>query len=104
MEVNLSSLSKIYFISFYHTRVRKQQDMTTVEELKAISEALRKDCAEKTETASVLKKASALYEAYLSSSGTVFVEPKVKAYFFEEFSTELVQCLSSLPALSKAEV
>jgi len=88
-------------ITFYYIA---SKDMTTIEELKAIFEGVRKDILEKTESVDSLKKVLTLYEAYNSGPDTFITDSKVKSYFFDDFSTDLIQCLSNLPALTKPEV
>ena len=77
--------------------------MSSMEDLKALAESIKKDCSEKAETATLLQKAIALYETYLASPDTA-ISVKAKSYFFEDFTSEIVQCLASLPALTKPDV
>ena len=78
--------------------------MSTMEDLKGLAESIKKDCTEKKETIELLKKFVDLFEQYLTSSGTLFPETKIRSYFFDECALEVVQTLSTLMTITKQEV
>ncbi len=75
-----------------------------MEDLKTIVDTVKKDCADKGESAEVLRRAAAVFDQYLSSAGVLPSDPKARSYFFEDFATDIVQAVSGLNTVTKPDV
>lgn len=69
--------------------------MTSIEEIKAISEEFKKSTS-KTELPSALEKILNLYNGYLAAPDTFFDNSATELHFLQSFTGEIIKYLTSL--------
>lgn len=78
--------------------------MNTYEELKAFAETIKKDLESKGENVGILTQLIALFDRYIELPDKFLPDPKANAYFFEDFSIDINQCLAKQTYFVNQEV
>lgn len=78
--------------------------MNKQEDLKTLAANFKKDFENKTQTIGYLTQLVTLLEKYIENPELCFNEPKTKAYFFEEFSMDILQSFAKITLISSQEV
>lgn len=78
--------------------------MDSIEGLKKLAETIKKALADHIETIDHLVKLSSLLEQVASQSPKVFAKDDIKAYFYEDFSNEVITSITSCSKVFTKEV
>lgn len=78
--------------------------MSSVEELTNLCSNLKKEHLKNNIVPELLNKIIAVYEGYLVAPDSYFSDAKIKIYFSEEFTSEIVQTISSLKKIDNNDV
>jgi len=70
--------------------------MTSIEEIKSLSEAFKKSTNTKTEIPPILEQALNLYNGYLTAPNAFFDNSTTELHFLECFTVELITYITSL--------
>jgi len=78
--------------------------MSTVEELTNLCSTLKKEHFKNIAAPDILNKVIAVYEGYLVGPNDYFADVKARNYFNEDFTSEIIQSVTSLRKIEDNEV